>query len=153
MGSDIHKQTLTEIKAGLERGEFSSVEATTALLDRIAALNGELNAFITVTPEKALAAARQADEARAKGNAGPLCGLPIAHKDIFCTRDVTTTCGSRMLENFVAPYDATVVERLSEAGAVTLGKTNNQWIAADMVVQKRTKAHTQGTSKFYEGTK
>ena len=124
MGSDIHKQTLTEIKAGLERGEFSSVEATTALLDRIAALNGELNAFITVTPEKALAAARQADEARAKGNAGPLCGLPIAHKDIFCTRDVTTTCGSRMLENFVAPYDATVVERLSEAGVVTLGKTN-----------------------------
>jgi aspartyl-tRNA(Asn)/glutamyl-tRNA(Gln) amidotransferase subunit A len=124
MPEELHTKTLTEIKAGLDGGEFSSVEVASALLDRIGQRDGDLNCFITVTAEKALEAARRADEARAAGNAGPLNGLPIAHKDIFCTRDVLTTCGSRMLENFVSPYDATVVERLSAAGAVVLGKTN-----------------------------
>tara|TARA_R110002049_G_scaffold61408_10_gene163584 strand:+ start:1549 stop:3012 length:1464 start_codon:yes stop_codon:yes gene_type:complete len=120
----LHLQTLTELKAGLEKGDFTSVELTTALLERIGSLGPDLNAFISVLGDNALAQAAAADAARAAGNAGVLCGLPIVHKDIFCMRDVLTTCGSRMLENFVAPYDATVVERLAEAGAVVLGKAN-----------------------------
>ena len=121
---ELHRQTLTELKAGLESGAFSSVELTQALLDRIAAHGPDLNAFITVTADAALAGAKQADAARAAGGGGLLNGLPIVHKDIFCTRDVLTTCGSRMLENFVSPYDATIVERLATAGAVVLGKSN-----------------------------
>jgi aspartyl-tRNA(Asn)/glutamyl-tRNA(Gln) amidotransferase subunit A len=121
---DMHSQSLTELAAGLEGGEFSAVELTQVLLDRIAAHNDKLNAFITVTADNALAAAASADAARVAGNGGALNGLPIIHKDIFCTRGVKTTCGSRMLENFISPYDATVVERLAAAGAVVLGKTN-----------------------------
>ena len=121
---DMHSQSLTELAAGLEGGEFSAVELTQVLLDRIAAHNDKLNAFITVTADNALAAAARADAARVAGNGGALNGLPIVHKDIFCTRGVKTTCGSRMLENFISPYDATVVERLAAAGAVVLGKTN-----------------------------
>lgn len=124
MGSELHKKTLSELKSGLEAGDFSAVEITSSLLDRIEKLDGDLNAFITVTADSALASAKAADAARASGNAGALCGLPIVHKDIFCTRDVLTTCGSRMLEGFVSPYDAAVVERLAQAGAVVLGKTN-----------------------------
>jgi len=124
MGQDLHTKTLTQLAAGLEKGEFSSVEITSALLERIVSLDGALNAFITVTGEQALAAAKRADEARAAGNAGALNGLPIVHKDIFCTRDVLTTCGSHMLDNFVSPYNATVVQRLADAGAVVLGKSN-----------------------------
>ncbi len=124
MGEALHNQTLAQLATGLEQGEYTSVEITEALLGRIAELDSALNAFITVTGDAALDAAKAADAARAAGKAGPLCGLPIAHKDIFCTRDVLTTCGSRMLENFVSPYDATVVERLAAAGAVVLGKTN-----------------------------
>ena len=124
MSQDLHLQTLTQLAAGLEKGTFSSVDITRALLDRIDSHNGTLNAFITVTAEQALADAQRADDARASGDAGVLNGLPIVHKDIFCTRDVLTTCGSRMLENFVSPYDATVVQRMAEAGAVMLGKSN-----------------------------
>ena len=124
MAAELHGKTLTDLAAGLAAGDFTSVEVTTALLDRIAEHDGALNSFITVTGEQALAAAEAADAKRAAGNAGVLNGLPIAHKDIFCTRDVLTTCGSRMLENFIAPYDATVVGRLADAGAVVLGKTN-----------------------------
>jgi len=124
MAEGLHLQTLTQLAAGLERGEFSSLELTEALLGRIESLGPSLNAFITVTAERALAAARRADAARAAGAAGALNGLPIVHKDIFCTKGVLTTCGSRMLENFVSPYDATIVERLDAAGAVVLGKTN-----------------------------
>ncbi len=120
----LHTQTLTELKAGLDAGEFSSVEVTQALLDRIGSLDERINAFVTVTAEQALASAKKADDARASGNAGVLNGLPLVHKDIFCTRDVLTTCGSKMLSNFVSPYDATVVERLDAAGAVVLGKAN-----------------------------
>ena len=94
---DLHSQTLTELKDGLERGDFSSLELTQALLDRIAAHGTDLNAFITVMGDAALESAKQADAERAAGNAGVLNGLPIVHKDIFCTRDVLTTCGSRML--------------------------------------------------------
>ena len=121
---DLHAQTLTELAAGLEKAEFTSVELTQALLDRIARHNGELNAFVTVTAEQALEAAARADKHRRAGNVGVLNGLPIIHKDIFCTRGIKTTCGSKMLDNFIAPYDATVVEKLAKAGAVVLGKAN-----------------------------
>jgi aspartyl-tRNA(Asn)/glutamyl-tRNA(Gln) amidotransferase subunit A len=124
MGTELHRKTLAEMAAGLAAGDFSSRELTEALLARIEAHQEVLNAFITVTAEQALAQADRADRARAKGNAGALNGLPIVHKDLFCTRGVLTTCGSRILDNFVSPYDATVVERLASAGAVMLGKTN-----------------------------
>jgi aspartyl-tRNA(Asn)/glutamyl-tRNA(Gln) amidotransferase subunit A len=120
----MHAMTLAQMRRGLAAGEFSSEELVGQLLDRIGRLDRELNAFITVTGEAALEAARTADAARAAGTAGPLAGLPIAHKDIFCTAGVKTSCGSRMLDNFVSPYDATVVERLRAAGTVMLGKTN-----------------------------
>ena len=122
--AELHAKTLTELAAGLESGEFSSEELTRSLLGRIADLGKPLNAFITITEEQALAAARKADADRAAGKAGVLNGLPLVHKDIFCTRGVLTTCGSKMLGNFVSPYDATLIERLSAAGAVMLGKTN-----------------------------
>ncbi len=120
----LHAKTLTELKAGLDGGEFSSVELTQSLLDRIAAHDGKLNALITVTGDEALAAAERADQARAAGTGSVLNGLPIIHKDIFCTRGIKTTCGSKMLDNFISPYDATIVERLAAAGAVVLGKAN-----------------------------
>ena len=116
--------TVAEISAALAAGDISSVEITQAYLDRIAALNGELNAFITVCEDSALKQAKAADAERASGNSSPLLGIPLAHKDIFCTKDILTTCGSRMLHNFVSPYNATVVERFIDAGAVMLGKTN-----------------------------
>ena len=122
--SDLHTGTLTQLAASLRARKFSSVELVTALLARIERAQGTLNTFISVTREPALAAAAAADRALAAGSAGALTGVPIAHKDIFCTRGVRTTCGSRMLENFVAPYDATVVAKLHGAGAVMLGKTN-----------------------------
>ncbi|MBC7160905.1 MAG: Asp-tRNA(Asn)/Glu-tRNA(Gln) amidotransferase subunit GatA [Immundisolibacter sp.] len=117
-------QTLTEQAAALRRGDYSATELTAAYLARIGARNAALNAFITVTAEAATAAAAAADAALAGGDAGPLAGIPIAHKDIFCTDGVRTSCASRMLDNFIAPYDATVVQRLAAAGAVMLGKTN-----------------------------
>ncbi len=121
---ELHAQPLTQLAAGLSRGDFSSLELTQALLARITCFNDSLNALVTVTADTALAAAKRADADRAAGKGGVLNGLPIVHKDIFCTRDVLTTCGSRMLENFVSPYDATVVERLAGAGAIMLGKSN-----------------------------
>ncbi|MDJ0750200.1 MAG: Asp-tRNA(Asn)/Glu-tRNA(Gln) amidotransferase subunit GatA [Woeseiaceae bacterium] len=120
----MHTKTLSELAAGLESGDYSSVELTQSLLDRIAAHDGTLNAFVTVTAENALATAKRADDKRAAGEGGVLNGLPIVHKDIFCTKGVRTTCGSRMLDNFISPYDATIVERLANAGAVVLGKAN-----------------------------
>ena len=116
--------SLTELAAALGARKISSVELTTLFLDRIDALNPTLNAFITVDRDGALAAARAADARLAAGTAGPLTGIPIAHKDVFCTEGVRTTCASKMLENFVSPYDAHVVGQLKAAGAVMLGKTN-----------------------------
>jgi len=116
--------TVAALAKGLAAGEYSSVELTRAYLERIAAAQPELNAFVTITGESALAAAAAADVARAQGQAGPLLGVPIAHKDIFCTEGVLTTCGSKMLANFVSPYDATVVAGLRSAGTVMLGKLN-----------------------------
>ncbi|MGD9842081.1 MAG: Asp-tRNA(Asn)/Glu-tRNA(Gln) amidotransferase subunit GatA [Steroidobacteraceae bacterium] len=120
----MHTQTLTELAAGLKQKRFSSVELTQHFLQRIERFNAELNAFITVTPELALAQAAAADARIAAGNATALTGLPLAHKDIFCTDGVLTSCGSKMLSNFVSPYDATVVARMKLEGLVMLGKTN-----------------------------
>ena len=122
--TELHHLTLAELRDGLRARRYSSVELAKHFLERIERHNRALNAFITVTGEQALAAAAKADEALARGDAPPLTGLPLVHKDIFCTDGVLTTCGSRMLANFVAPYDATVVERLSQNGVVMLGKTN-----------------------------
>ena len=113
-----------EIGRGLRTGKYTSIEVTRHFLERIDRANKSLNAFITVTPERAMADAKRADARIARGEGGPLTGVPLAHKDIFCTDGVLTSCGSRMLSNFVAPYDATVVERLAAAGMVMLGKTN-----------------------------
>ena len=119
-----HARSVAELAGALERREISSVALTGHFLDRIGALNGALNALITVTADQALADAAVADRRRAAGERGPLLGIPLIHKDIFCTDGVRTSCGSRMLDNFVAPYDATVVARLKAAGAVMLGKAN-----------------------------
>ncbi len=120
----MHDKTIAEISAGLQGGKFSSVEVTRAFLARINQFNEELNCFITVTEDKAMADARAADEKIARGTAGPLTGVPIGHKDIFCTRSIKTSCGSKMLDNFYSPYDATVVSRLQDSGMVMLGKLN-----------------------------
>lgn len=116
--------SLKELADALARKKVSSVELTGLYLQRIERLNPSLNAFITVDRDKSLALARQADARIAAGNTAPLCGVPIAHKDIFVTRGWPTTCGSRMLANFVGPYDAHVIERFGREGCVILGKTN-----------------------------
>ncbi len=116
--------SLRELAAALAQGKISSVELTRLFLGRVEKLNGSLNAFITVDAQKSLAQARAADERIAKGGAQPLTGIPFAHKDIFVTRGWLTTCGSRILSNFIGPYDAHVIERFNNAGAVILGKTN-----------------------------
>jgi aspartyl-tRNA(Asn)/glutamyl-tRNA(Gln) amidotransferase subunit A len=120
----MHKLSIAGLIAGLRDKQFSSRELTRHYLDRIAAHDGELNSFITVDADAALAAAERADERLAAGDAQTLTGIPLAHKDIFCTAGTRTSCGSRMLDNFVPPYNATLIERLNQAGAVTLGKTN-----------------------------
>ncbi len=120
----MHELSVAQLAEGLREGSFSSEELTRALLDRVSMLDGELNSFITVNEDGALASAKAADTRRAAGDSSPLLGIPLAHKDIFCTDGVRTSCGSRMLDNFVPPYNATVVSRLNDAGMVTLGKTN-----------------------------
>ena len=122
--SQITDLTLAQLKQALDDGDLSSVEITTAFLDRIDSLNPELNAFITITYEDARKAAADADVARAKGKASAFAGLPIAHKDLFCTDGTRTTCGSKMLADFAAPYDAHVVSRCQQAGLISLGKLN-----------------------------
>ncbi|HYL01567.1 MAG TPA: Asp-tRNA(Asn)/Glu-tRNA(Gln) amidotransferase subunit GatA [Steroidobacteraceae bacterium] len=122
--SELHHIGLAGAAAGLRARRFSSVELTEAFLNRIERSQEALNAFISVTRAQALADAATADRALAAGTGGALAGVPIAHKDLFCTQGVRTTCGSRMLDNFVSPYDATVVAKLKRAGAVMLGKTN-----------------------------
>jgi aspartyl-tRNA(Asn)/glutamyl-tRNA(Gln) amidotransferase subunit A len=120
----LEMHTIAQLAAGLHAGEFSSVELTRAFLERIECFDPSLNAFITITAERALEQAAAADKRIAAGSHETLTGVPIAHKDIFCTRGVRTSCGSRILDNFIAPYDATVVEKFNDAGLVMLGKTN-----------------------------
>ena len=120
----MHQFTLAEIARGLADKQFSSEELTRSLLARIAQLDPQLNSFITVTEELALSQATAADARRANGENGALLGAPIGHKDLFCTQDVLTSCASKILTGFKAPYNATVVEKLASAGAVTLGKLN-----------------------------
>nr|VFJ47275.1 MAG: aspartyl/glutamyl-tRNA(Asn/Gln) amidotransferase subunit A [Candidatus Kentron sp. FW]VFJ49220.1 MAG: aspartyl/glutamyl-tRNA(Asn/Gln) amidotransferase subunit A [Candidatus Kentron sp. FW] len=117
-------KSLSELSAILHTREISSEELTRFFLTRIERIDPLLNSFITITGGSALEQARAADRCIATGDSTPLTGIPVVHKDIFCTHDIKTTCGSRMLENFVAPYDATVVARIKSAGMIMLGKTN-----------------------------
>ena len=119
----MHTKSLTELSHGLQTGEFSSVELTQAFLTRIKQ-HQNLNAYITITEELALQSAKAADARIANKKAEALTGIPVAQKDIFCTLAVKTTCGSKMLDNFYAPYNATVIEKFNQAGAVMLGKVN-----------------------------
>ena len=120
----MHDKNIRELSEGLKSKAFSSLELTESFLKRIDRLDPSINAFITVTPEKALEAAKAADVVLSKGTAGPLTGIPIAQKDIFCTEGVRSSCGSKMLDQFISPYNATVVDRLNAAGTVMLGKLN-----------------------------
>lgn len=120
----MHNKTIAELAQGLRNKEFSSVELTQHYLDRIQRLDSTYNSYVTVTADKALASAQAADERLSKGDAPLLCGIPIAHKDIFCTDGVRTACGSKMLDNFVPPYSATIVDNYANDGAVVLGKLN-----------------------------
>ena len=120
----MHNQTIAELIQGLRNKQFSSTELTKHYLQRIQAHDATINSFITLTEDLALRQAQAADMRIAKGDAPALCGIPIAHKDIFCTDGIRTSCASKMLDNFVAPYNATIIENFNQAGAVTLGKTN-----------------------------
>lgn len=122
--NDMHNKSLAELANDMRTGEYSSVELTQHYLDRIAKLDGTYNSFITVTAEQALAQAASADQRIKQGDAPLLCGIPIAHKDLFCTNGVRTSSASKMLDNFVPPYNATIVANYNAAGAVMLGKTN-----------------------------
>ena len=120
----MHNNTIAELAQGLRNKDFSSEELTRHYLDRIERLDGNYNSFITVTGDLAIAQAKAADVRLAAGEQPMLCGVPIAHKDIFCTDGVRTSCGSKMLDNFVPPYNAAIVDNYLNAGAVTLGKVN-----------------------------
>ncbi|MDF1529414.1 MAG: Asp-tRNA(Asn)/Glu-tRNA(Gln) amidotransferase subunit GatA [Sedimenticola sp.] len=120
----MHNKTISELALGLRVGDFTSVELTRSYLDRVSKFNNELNSYITVCEESALQSAEIADRRIRAGEAETLLGIPIAHKDIFCTEGVKTSCGSKMLDNFIAPYDAHVVSLFNQSGAVMLGKTN-----------------------------
>ena len=120
----MHEKSLVELSKALHSKAISSVELTELYLKRIQQLDGATNSFITVTTDLALEQARAADQRLANDNAGPLTGIPLAHKDLFCTQGVRTSCGSKMLDNFIAPYESAVTQRFLDAGAVSLGKTN-----------------------------
>lgn len=117
-------QNIKVLAQKLQAKELSSLELTQSFLDRIQLLDTTLNSFITINADKALDAARSADLRLAQGNAPFLTGIPIAHKDLFCTQDTLTTCGSKMLSNFIPPYESTVTQRMLDSGCVVIGKTN-----------------------------
>lgn len=126
---ELYEQTIHDLQAQLQARQVSSVELTTSFLNRIEATDASINAFITVTKEQALADAAAADQRIADGNCAPLTGIPVALKDIFLTEGVRTTCASKMLDNFIAPYDATAWTRMKSQGAVLLGKLNQDEFA------------------------
>ena len=120
----MHNKTISELKKAIEKKEVSSLELTNHFLDRIRNLDSNLNSFITLTEDQAIDKAKLIAKEISKGIVKPLSGIPLAQKDIFCTKNIKTTCGSKMLSNFISPYDATVVEKLNDAGMVVVGKTN-----------------------------
>ena len=120
----MYKSTLAQLSIALESKKISSEELTRLYIERCNKHNNSLNCFITITEEEALKKARRADKKRASGDYSLLTGIPIAQKDIFCTNGIKTTCGSKMLDNFVAPYDATLIKKMNDAGFIMLGKTN-----------------------------
>ena len=120
----MHQLTLANISKALAAKQFSAHELTSHLLSRVEQLDPQLNSFITVSKDAALQQAQAADELRSNGNNSPLLGVPVAHKDLFCTQGVRTSCASKTLDNFIAPYNAAVVEKLNQAGCVSLGKLN-----------------------------
>ena len=122
--TDLHRLSIRELSEGLQSSKFSSRELTQHYLKRIEKIDAQVKSYVTVTPELALAQADAADAAIQAGNASVLAGIPLAHKDIFCTQGVRTSAGSKMLDNFISPYDATVVSKAKAAGLVTLGKVN-----------------------------
>ncbi|MCX3005925.1 Asp-tRNA(Asn)/Glu-tRNA(Gln) amidotransferase subunit GatA [Acinetobacter baumannii] len=122
--TDLHRLSIRKLAEGLSQAKFSSRELTEHYLKRIAKIDPQVKSYVTVTPEQALREADAADAALKAGNATALTGIPLAHKDIFCTKGIKTTAGSKMLDNFISPYDATVVEKTKAAGLVTLGKVN-----------------------------
>lgn len=122
--TDLHLLSIREMAEGLKTAQFSSRELTQHYLNRIAKIDSQVNAYVTVTPELALAEAHAADDLLKSGNAGLMTGIPLAHKDIFCTKGIKTSAGSKILDNFISPYDATVVAKAKDAGLVTLGKVN-----------------------------
>ena len=122
--SELHLLSTEQLITGLQDKQFSSLELTDHYIKRIEALDGKINSFITHTSETARAQAKAADEKRAQGDNRLLLGVPMAHKDIFCTQGVLTTCGSKMLHNFISPYDATIVSNIDKAGMISLGKLN-----------------------------
>ena len=122
--SEMHLLSTEQLITGLQQKEFSSLELTEHYLKRIEALDGKINSFITSTADTARTQAQTTDELRAQGDKRALLGVPMAHKDIFCTQGVLTTCGSKMLHNFVSPYSATIVSNIEAAGMISLGKLN-----------------------------
>ena len=132
----MHNKSIAELAAGLRGGAFSSQELIRGFLDRIAKLDPQLNTLITLTEASALEQAAAADRRLASGEAAALTGIPFLHKDIFCTLGVRTSCGSRMLDNFEAPYDATVTAKLKQAGAVSVRAIANHGVLSDPAVDR-----------------
>lgn len=139
----MHHLTIAELIIGLRNKDFSSTELTQHYIERIHTLDHQFNSYISVNEEQALASAQAADKQLASGETADLCGIPIAHKDLFCTQGIRTSCGSKMLDNFIPPYSATIVENLAATGAVTLGKTNMDEFAMG----------SSNESSFYGATK
>jgi aspartyl-tRNA(Asn)/glutamyl-tRNA(Gln) amidotransferase subunit A len=117
-------KTIAQLSQGLQNGDFSSREVTQEYLNRIASVDDQYNSYISVTADQAMLQAEAADQVIANGNSAPMTGVPIAHKDIFCTKGIRTSAGSKMLDNFIAPYDATIIEKFNAINSVSLGKTN-----------------------------